>query len=115
MLSLLLLCGDAGDRLSHGTGLVVHFSRVRPSELELGSMTLYFRDEDLRRCFVSEGCSILGLLGRVLHDFLFRADFITKDRTTLSGFALTPPLLESMNMNWVGDFICSLELRPPIA
>jgi hypothetical protein len=40
----------------------------------------------------------------VLHVFLLRADFITNDLTTLSGFALIPPLLESINMNWVGRF-----------
>jgi hypothetical protein len=70
--------------------------------------------DDCRLDFVSEDKSALGLLGRVLQVFLFRADFMTNDRTVLSGFALTPPLLESINMNCVGRLVCVLDAdRPP--
>jgi hypothetical protein len=80
-------------------------------------MLLWIGDDDhLRRGLAIIGASVLGLLDLVLHGFLLRADFITKDRTTLSGSALTPPLLESMNMKEVGRFSFFLggdTLSPP--
>lgn len=45
----------------------------------------------------------------MLQVFRFLADFMTKDRTTRSGFAFTPPLLESMNINLVGRLDCLLD------
>lgn len=71
----------------------------------------------LEACFCgrsSTTSSSLGLFGRVLQFFLFLADFITKDRTTLSGFAFTPPLLESMNMKLVGRLDCLLGAGRPV-
>lgn len=60
----------------------------------------------------SGSTSDLGLFCRVLQGFLLRADFITKLRTALSGFAFTPWLVESMNMNCMGFFP---GLRLPLA
>jgi hypothetical protein len=69
---------------------------------------LFLRDDSRRVAFASKELSVTGLFGRVLRSFLLRADFMTNDRTTLSGFALTPPLLESMNINFAGLFACFL-------
>jgi hypothetical protein len=60
----------------------------------------------------SGSASDLGLFCRVLQGFLLRADFITKLLTALSGFAFTPWLVESMNMNCIGFFP---DLRLPLA
>lgn len=61
----------------------------------------------------SGSSSDLGLFCRVLQGFLLRADFITKLRTALSGLALTPWSVLSMNMNCIGFFAC-LRLPPEL-
>lgn len=68
--------------------------------------------EDFRLSLLSDDASCFEPLGCVLQVFLFRADFITNDRTVLSGFALTPPLLESMNMNFEGASIDRTVFEP---
>jgi hypothetical protein len=98
------LLGDVIDELYPDSQDRLQSSRDR---LSIGQCTvmLCFRGGDRRLVLISEDGFFVGLLGRVLHDFLFLADFMTNDRTTLSGFALTPPLLESMNMNCVACFV----------
>jgi len=82
----------------------LHSSHASPPTC-LYSVTLFFLEEDRCPDFVTLG-SDFGLFGRVLYGFLWLADFITNDRTSLTDFAFIPPLLESqsMNMNWAGVF-----------
>lgn len=113
MLPVLLLAGDVGAWLSQRESLRMSWRAHGWSET-VGSYLTVVQSEISSGGCASIRSSSFGLLGRVLHVFLFLADFITKERTVRSGFAFTPPLLESMNINLVGRLDCLLGAGRPL-